>query len=222
MRNETGQVERWIGSCTDVHDRKLAEEALRRSEKLATAGRLAASIAHEINNPLEGVTNTIYLALQDASLSEDTRAYLTMADQELARVSDITTQSLRFHKQSISSSEVDLCEVMRSVLTLFGPRLKAKEITLEEECDAKARLNCFADEMRQAFANLVSNALDSTGSGGLIRIRIRKTRSSAGSLREGIKVIVADNGTGIPKGVQEHLFEPFVTTKEATGIGLGL
>ena len=221
MRNEAGQVERWIGSCTDVHDRKLAEEALRRSEKLATAGRLAASIAHEINNPLEGVTNSIYLALQDRSLGETTRSYLTMADQELARVSQITTQTLRFHKQSRSASEIDLCEVMRSVLSLFGPRLKARQISVVEECDGKAVVKCFADEMRQVFANFVSNALDATQPGGVLRIRIRKTYSWGG-LRDGVRVIVADTGCGIPKSVREQLFEPFVSTKEATGIGLGL
>jgi signal transduction histidine kinase len=222
MRNEAGQVERWIGSCTDVHDRKLAEEALRRSEKLATAGRLAASIAHEINNPLEGVTNSIYLALQDRSLGQTTRSYLTMADQELARVSQITTQTLRFHKQSRSASATDLCEVMRSVLSLFGPRLKARQISVEEECDGKAIVNCFADEMRQVFANLVSNALDATQPDGVLRIRIRKTHSWGCSLRDGVRVIVADTGCGIPKSVREQLFEPFVSTKEATGIGLGL
>jgi PAS domain S-box-containing protein len=222
VRNEAGKVERWIGSCTDLHDRKLAEDALRRSEKLATAGRLAASIAHEINNPLEGIINSIYLALQDNSLSEDTRSYLTMADQELARVSQITTQSLRFHKQSSSAREVDLCEVMRSVLTLFGRRLKAKQILVSEEWDQQALLKCFADEMRQVFANLVSNALDATQAGGALRIRIRKTRSWRSGSEEGVKVIVADTGSGIPRSVQEHLFEPFVSTKEATGIGLGL
>ena len=222
MHNEAGDVERWIGSCTDVHDRKLAEEALRRSEKLATAGRLAASIAHEINNPLEAVTNSIYLALQDGSLSEETRAYLTMADQEVARVSHITAQSLRFHKQSIAASEVDLGEVMRSVLTLFGPRLQAKQITVREDCDPKAVFKCFADEMRQVFANLVSNALDATQPGGLLRIRIKKIHSWGDSLMDGVKVIVADTGSGIPETVQEHIFEPFVSTKGITGIGLGL
>jgi PAS domain S-box-containing protein len=222
VRNEAGGVERWIGSCTDVHDRKLAEEALRRSEKLATAGRLAASIAHEINNPLEAVTNSIYLALQDRSLSEDTRSYLTMADQELARVSHITTQTLRFHKQSSLASATDLCEVMRSVLSLFGPRLRAKQISVKDECNPKAVVKCFADEMRQVFANLVSNALDATRPGGVLRIRVRKTRSWGSNSREGIKVIVADTGSGIPRSVQEHMFEPFVSTKEATGIGLGL
>jgi signal transduction histidine kinase len=220
--NETGAVERWIGSCIDVHDRKLAEDALRWSEKLATAGRLAASIAHEINNPLEGVTNSIYLALQDASLSEVTRSYLTMADQELARVSQITTQTLRFHKQSTLANEIDLCEVMRSVLDLFGPRLKAKGVAVKEECDPTAVVKCFADEMRQVFANLVSNSLDATGPGGVLRIRIKKTHAWKRNLRNGVKVVVADTGSGISKTVHEHMFEPFVSTKDATGIGLGL
>ena len=111
---------------------------------------------------------------------------------------------------------------MRSVLTLFGPRLKAKQITVKEECDAGAVSKCFADEMRQVFANLVSNALDATQPGGLLRIRVKKIHSWGGSLMDGVKVIVADTGSGIPETVQEHIFEPFVSTKGITGIGLGL
>jgi signal transduction histidine kinase len=222
LRNEAGEVERWIGSATDIHDQKLAEEALRKSEKLATAGRLAASIAHEINNPLEGVTNALYLALQDDSLGEATKSYLTMAEQELMRVSHITTQTLRFHRQSKMAAAVDVCDTVDSVLALFRGRLASKKIVVKEECERGAMATCFGDEIRQVVANLVSNALDATTEGRL-RVRVRRTGSwTRGEWRDGVKLVIADTGAGIPATVVEHIFEPFITTKEATGIGLGL
>ena len=222
IKNDAGEIERWIGSATDVHDQKMAEEALRRSEKLATAGRLAASIAHEINNPLAGVTNALYLALLDKSLAEETKGYLTTAEQELQRVSQITTQTLRFHKQSKMAARVDVCEIVDSVLALFRGRLGGKKIAVSLECERGAFATCFADEIRQVVANLVSNALDATSEGRL-RVRVRRTGSwTRGLWVEGVKLVVADTGQGIPAVVVEHIFEPFVTTKEATGIGLGL
>jgi PAS domain S-box-containing protein len=222
IRNDDAQVERWIGSATDIHDQKLAEDALRKSEKLATAGRLAASIAHEINNPLAGVTNSLYLALQDATLNADTKTYLLTAEQELQRVAHITTQTLRFHKQSNSPAPTDVCDIVDSVLALFGQRLASKNIQVAPECHRGAVVTCFGDELRQVVANLVGNALDAMPEGGVLRVRVRQARSWAQECQSGVKIIVADSGYGIPAGVRERIFEPFVSTKEATGIGLGL
>jgi PAS domain S-box-containing protein len=219
MLAESGEVERWVGSCTDIHDQKLAEEALRRSEKLAATGRLAASIAHEINNPLESMTNLLYLALADPAVSAETRGYLESAEQELARVSQITTQTLRFHRQSKLAGMADLSEVMRSVLALFRSRFVSRRIEVAGEFDAEARICCFADEIRQVFTNLVSNAHDATRDGGMLRIRIRRATRD-GQL--GVRVTVADTGCGIPEEIQRRIFEPFFSTKDATGIGLGL
>jgi PAS domain S-box-containing protein len=222
LRNEAGELERWIGSSTDIHDQKLAEDALRRSEKLATAGRLAASIAHEINNPLAAVTNSLYLALQDDSLRTDTKMYLRVAEEELQRVSHITTQSLRFHKQSNSAMRVDICDIVESVLVLFRHRLANKNIEIQSECERGAFVNCFADEVRQVIANLISNSLDATGAGGRIRVRVKTTGSHTQQRPVGVRIVVGDTGHGIPSGVAEHIFEPFVSTKNDTGIGLGL
>ncbi len=222
VRNEAGEVERWIGSSTDIHDQKLAEDALRRSEKLATAGRLAASIAHEINNPLASVTNTLYLALQDDSLKPDTKSYLKTAEQELLRVSQITTQTLRFHKQSNSPSQVDVCDLVDSVLALFGRRLANKNIHVQTECERGAVATCFADEVRQVIANLVSNALDATPEEGTVRLRVKRTRSWTREPRNGVRIVVADTGHGIPPAILDRIFEPFTSTKDETGIGLGL
>lgn len=221
-RNGDGTIERWIGSSTDIHDKKLAEDALRRSEKLATAGRLAASIAHEINNPLAAVTNSLYLALQDESLKADTRGYLQTADQELRRVAHITTQTLRFHKQSNSPNRVDVCDLVYSVLALFGRRMENRNIKVQAECERGSFATCLADEIRQVIANLVSNALDSMPEEGVLRLRVRKTRNWTRDAGKGVKIVVADTGHGIPRAILDHIFEPFVSTKETTGIGLGL
>jgi len=222
VRNEAGEVVRWIGSSTDIHDQKLAEDALRRSEKLATAGRLAASIAHEINNPLAAVMNSLYLALQDDSLNADTKGYLQVAEQELRRVAHITTQTLRFHKQSKSPARVDLCEVVDSVLALFGRRLANKNIEVKCECKQGTFLNCFADEIRQLIANLVSNSLDATSEGGRLRVRVSPARRWTKERPAGAKIVVADTGHGIQPEIRPRIFEPFVSTKYDTGIGLGL
>jgi PAS domain S-box-containing protein len=222
VKNGSGEIEHWIGSSTDIHDQKLAEDALRKSEKLATAGRLAASIAHEINNPLAGVTNSLYLALLDDSLKADTKSYLLTAEQELRRVAHITTQTLRFHKQSNSAAPTDLCDIVDSVLALFGQRLADKNIRVRAECARGAVATCFADELRQVIANVVGNALDAMPQGGTLRVRVRKTRSWAREGLQGVKMVIADSGHGIPPEVLERIFEPFVSTKEATGIGLGL
>ncbi len=222
LRNAAGEIERWIGSSTDIHDQKLAEDALRKQEKLATAGRLAASIAHEINNPLEAVTNTLYLALRDDSLKATTKGYLQTAEQELQRVAHITTQTLRFHRQSSSPAPVDLSDIADSVLALFRRRLAGKKIMVNAECERGAIANCFGDELRQVIANVVSNALDAMPQGGILRIRVKKTRSWAQGRPHGVKIVVADSGSGIPPEVLKRMFEPFVSTKEATGIGLGL
>ena len=220
--NDHGVIDRWLGSITDVHDQKLAEEALRRSEKLATAGRLAASIAHEINNPLAGVTNSIYLALLDGELSSSTRTYLEMADQELARVAHITTQSLKFHKQSVSPEFADLGEVMRSALALFAPRFRSKQVTVQIEMEAGISVWCLSDDVRQVFTNLLSNSLDATRDQGRIRVRIKPCSTLGRSRVPGVRVVIADTGQGVPEAIRPRIFEPFVSTKLETGIGLGL
>ena len=223
VRSSDGTIERWLGSATDIHDQKLAEEALRRTEKLAATGRLAASIAHEINNPLEAVTNSLYLALTDTSLADDTRLYLNMAEKELARVAHVTTQTLRFHRQSVAASSVDLAEIMDSSFSLFAPRFESSRIDVRREYSPGQTLLCRGDEIRQVFTNFLSNALDATRSGGLVRIRIRPSCDWRNDTpRPGFRITIADSGHGIPAHLHRSIFEPFVSTKETTGTGLGL
>ena len=222
VRNAAGQIERWIGSSTDIHEKKLAEDALRRTEKLDAAARFAASVAHEINNPLASVTNTLYLALQDPTLSEATREYLSVADQELARAAQVVTRTLRFHRQTTSAGMANLSEIMDSAYSLFISRFKACAIAADREYLTEERLYCFGDELRQVFTNLLSNALDATAHGGRVRIRVKGSRSWSDPETRGIRVVVADTGHGIPAELRKQVFEPFISTKNDTGTGLGL
>jgi hypothetical protein len=222
IRDEAGHIERWLGSTTEIHNQKLAEEALRRSEKLTTAGRLAASMAHEINNPLASVVNAVYLALQDPTLTGKTRDLLNAADQELTRVAQFTTQTLRFHKQSTAPALVDLSEIMESVFAMYAPRLRTSSIKVNREYRTKEKLLCFDSELRQVLANLIGNALDAISQDGRLRVCVKRGRAWDNSAADGIRVIIADTGHGIPADLQKRVFEPFVSTKEATGVGLGL
>ncbi|MBE7182305.1 MAG: PAS domain-containing protein, partial [Terriglobus roseus] len=220
IHNSNGEVQ-WVGVIvTEVTERLRSEEALRRSEKLAAAGRLAASIAHEINNPLESVTNLLYLLNMDATLSNESKHYVDLAQQELARVSEITQQTLRFYRQSTLPSDTRLADVLRSVLVLHQGKLYAASIQVKREIDDDAVLFGYTGELRQLLANLVGNAVDAmSDGGGTLHLRIRNGRRDT---EPGIWITVADTGTGMPDSVRSRIFEPFFTTKEATGTGLGL
>ena len=201
---------------------RAAAEALRRSEKLAVVGRLAATIAHEINNPLTSVTNLHYLMASCTTLREAKRL-LAIADEELARVIEITSQTLRFHRESARQAKVDVAEVVDSVLKLYGRRIASSDIVVDRSLDRSALILGYAGELRQLIANLVSNAVDSMQvGGGTLRVRLLRAAERQNGLRSGIRVVVADTGEGIPTLVRENLFEPFVTTKADTGTGLGL
>lgn len=215
-----GEVVRWVGMVmTEVTSRVREEEAMRRSEKLAAAGRLAASIAHEINNPLESVTNLLYLIRIQPSLDAEALRFTELAQRELARVSEITQQTLRFYRSSSRPETVLLGEVIESVLSLHAARLQAANIRIEREIDPAAATFGFSGELRQVFANLIGNAADAMSHGGRLRIRVAQ-HVLAGNA--GVAIAVGDTGSGMSRQTQSHIFEPFYTTKEATGTGLGL
>jgi signal transduction histidine kinase len=193
----------------------LAQEALLRSEKLAVTGRLAASIAHEINNPLEAVTNLLFLMRAEVA-PEQLKKYLAQAEQELARVAEITKQTLRFYREPSQPTATRIITVLDSVLMLFGQRLVGAGIQVErEERAPSATVLSTPGELRQVIANLVGNAIDAMRAGGRLRIRISENRQL-------IRLTIADTGMGIPRDVLPTIFEPFVTTKGETGTGLGL
>src|SRR3984957_17950354 len=193
----------------------LAQDALLRSEKLAVTGRLAASIAHEINNPLEAVTNLLFL-LRNESCSEQHRTYLAQAEQELARVAEITKQTLRFYREPSQPIKTEVNTVIDSVLMLFGPRLSASGITVERHGRSpRAAILSTPGELRQVIANLVGNSIDAMRTGGYLHISIAERCGL-------VRLLIADTGMGIPDDVLPKIFEPFVTTKGETGTGLGL
>lgn len=217
-----GSSDQYIAFIQDLTALRKSEEALRQAEKLATASRFAASMAHEINNPLAAVTNLIYLALSNDNVDSQTREFLASADRELARVSRVVTQTLRFHKQLTAPVLADLAEIMESVFSLFAPRLLHEDVAVLPEYESGLKLLCFNNDLRHGFANLVGNALDATGPGGRIRVRIREGSHRSEVPKPGIVVTIADTGHGIPAEMRKHLFEPFITTKDDTGTGLGL
>ncbi|HEX4319356.1 MAG TPA: ATP-binding protein [Acidobacteriaceae bacterium] len=219
----TPEQVRWVGLIVmDASDRKRGEEALRKTEKLAATGRLAASIAHEINNPLEAITNLLYLLNNHAQLEEPARSYVTMAEHEVRRISEITQQTLRFYRQSTLPARAQLSELLDSVLSLHQGRLRNLGITVEKGYDSNTSLYCFAGELRQVFANLIGNAIDAMQGGGRLVLRARRSRSWSDTSKLGVRFQVADTGSGMTPEVRKHIFEPFYTTKEVTGTGLGL
>ena len=196
---------------------------LRRTEKLAAAGRLAASIAHEINNPLEAITNCLYL-LEQSTLEEDARSYLGMAQRELNRVTHITTQTLRFYRQSTRPISTDIPELIESVLALYEARIRDHGIEVVRDFRSAPHILAFDGEIRQVIANLIGNAIDSMIGNESPRRLVLRTRQSciwpAGE--PGVAITVADRGTGIGAETLRRIFEPFFSTKGITGTGLGL
>ena len=221
VRSSGDQV-RWVGVIvSETTERKLTEEALRRSEKLAAAGRLAASIAHEINNPLEGVTNLLYLLRHHDSLDEQAREYASMAQHEVSRVSQITQQTLRFYRQSTLPVIVNVPEVVESVLVLYQGKVHAGQVRVEKRFVEPAEVFALSGEMRQLVANLIGNALDAMSGSGRLVVAVNPSQDWKTGQR-GIRLVVADTGSGMDESVRRRIFEPFFTTKEATGTGLGL
>ncbi|MCU1284531.1 MAG: multi-sensor signal transduction histidine kinase [Acidobacteriales bacterium] len=214
--DENGEVERMVGIGVEITQRRNAEEALRRSEKLAAAGRLAATIAHEINNPLAAITNLVYLAQTDKTLSEKTRDYLNMASQELSRVSHITKQALGFYRETHAAQQLELTQLLEDLRPIFQSRLDAKELTLTTDYRSTALIEGIQGELRQVFSNLISNAIDASEMGGTISLRVKDLPNAW------VRVEVEDSGAGISEAVSKKLFEPFFTTKRDVGTGLGL
>jgi PAS domain S-box-containing protein len=218
---EDVSVKEWVGTCTDIQDRKDAEIALRKSESMALAGQMAASIAHEINNPLEAVTNLLYL-INARSSDDEARHYCAIAQRELTRVTEISGQTLRFYRKSTNPIRTDVAELLESLLQLFHPKFARRNIKFESKLQRGAEILAFPNELRQLFANIISNAIDATPPGGRIRLESKpSTEWSTGKLR-GARFTVADTGSGIPTAVRRRIFEPFVTTKGDAGTGLGL
>jgi signal transduction histidine kinase len=203
----------WIQKASAA--RMENEESARKLEALAAAGKIAASVAHEINNPLEAVTNLLFLA-QMGNVGESEREYLAMAQKELERIASITTHTLRFYRQQSGPAAVAMPELLESALVLFQTQLTAQRIQVEREWSGQTpQVVCREGEIRQVIANLINNAIDAMPDGGRLRLAVKPVPS-------GVEVEIADTGPGIPAEVQGRILEPFFTTKGRNGTGLGL
>jgi PAS domain S-box-containing protein len=208
----------WIaGLIIDVTESRLAEQALRRAEKLAAAGRLAATVAHEVNNPLASVINLIYLAKHAEGLPADAAQHLHVAEEELGRIAQIVRQTLGFYRESTSPKRTGIVALVSGVLSLYRPRAISRGLVLAElphSCE-EVYTSIIAGEMKQVLSNLIANAIDATPEHGSILTSVQ-------SIDGCVEIAIADTGSGISEASRKHLFEPFFTTKEDVGTGLGL
>lgn len=206
---------RLLQTTTDAQ--RVSLEAQRTAERMGAAGKIAASIAHEINNPLEAVTNLLYLA-ERGNVGAEERGYLQTAQEELRRIAEITTHTLKFYRQPSGPAVTSMVELLESTLAVFQKRMQTHDILLVREWDAGTpAVLCRAGEIRQVMANLVGNAIDAMqAKGGTLTLRAREAAEG------GVEILVMDTGAGISEEAQKRILEPFYTTKGAAGTGLGL
>jgi PAS domain S-box-containing protein len=206
----------------DIEERKRTEEYLRRSERLAATGRLAATIAHEINNPLAAVTNVLYLLSTDPRLDPNLKEYAQVAQSEISRVAHITKQTLAFHRDANLPVRVNLNDLAESVLYLYGQQLRAKSLRVHKEIDFNGDVIGFPNELRQVISNIFENAIEASPQSGQVRLRVYSSHEHMNSHKPGVRIIIADDGPGIRHDNAQRIFEPFFTTKGEKGTGLGL
>lgn len=209
----------------DVTMERKTQEALIANEKLAVAGRLAATIAHEIHNPLDSVSNLLYL-MRNGATEEESKQFMGMAEQELARVTQISRAMLGLYRESKAPVAVDLGEMLQEILLLMERRFIDLGVTVTTNFPSGIAVAAFPAELRQVFTNIIANAVEAAGSGGKVHVsiepRVQGADAAGQKLQAGATVVIADNGPGIPEEIQPQLFQPFFTTKGEQGTGLGL
>ena len=206
----------WSGLVLDITSRKKVESALLRSEKLAAVGRLSATVAHEINNPLEALTNLHYLMAGEENLSPELRGLLEHADGELRRLESIARHTLTFARPRLDAGPSDAVAIATNAVAMFQSRCLSRGGVIRLVAPAEAMVHIPADELRQVLTNLLSNACDALeGNEGIVEVTLQANPES-------VTIIVCDTGSGIPPEYLAHIFEPFFTTKSETGTGIGL
>jgi two-component system NtrC family sensor kinase len=205
----------------EIKERKQVQEALLRSEMLANAGRMAASIAHEINNPLDAAINSLFLVRTSADVPESAREYLEIADAELMRIGYITRQTLGFYQESSAATSNSVSALMTSVVDLLQAKIKSSGATVEQRCEEELHVIGVFGELRQVLANLIVNSLHAVGRDGRITLRASTSFDQTDGRRR-VRITVADSGHGMGAVTMKDIFEPFFTTKGMVGTGLGL
>jgi PAS domain S-box-containing protein len=209
-------LQRDVTEKIEAESKRVATEAsLRKTEKLAAAGRLAATVAHEINNPLAAVTNILFLMRNDSRVPPDFTEYLATADEELRRVAHIVRQTLGFYRENVEPESTDISQLVADILSLYRRRLAARGISVSAELVPLSRTRVVVGEIKQVIANMLTNAMDACAEGGVITVIVRPTTNQ-------VKITVQDDGVGIGLEDLPHIFEPFFTTKKDVGTGLGL
>ena len=221
-RDYLGQPQGFLEINRDVTEQKRTENALRTSEKTAAMGRLAGTIAHEINNPLEAVTNAFFLLREHSSLDPEARELARMAETELMRIAHITKQTLSFYRESQRPTQVSLAQVLDDVTGIHARRIQLSGIVLKKQFACEGLINGFPGEMRQVFLNLIGNAIEAMSEGGTLSIRLYPSVDYRNGFRPGFRVSVFDTGSGIDSRHKNKIFEPFFSTKDTKGTGLGL
>lgn len=221
IRNSSDQMIGVVLVFRDITERRMSEGALMRAEKLATAGRLAATIAHEVNNPLEGLTNLVYIARRSDSLNE-VRQLLSQAEDELGRIAHITRQSLGFYRETSTPAHFMPATIVREVTDFYASRAARLGISFVVNTTTEREVLGSPGELRQVLSNLVANSLDACTMGSIVRVEANSAIDPRNPSHTGVRITIADTGPGIPSEHLESIFEPFFTTKKDTGTGLGL
>ncbi|MGZ4816791.1 MAG: CHASE3 domain-containing protein [Terriglobales bacterium] len=222
LRDEIGTATGVVIVLRDLTQQRMSERALQSSEKLASMGRLAASVAHEIHNPLDAMGNLLYL-LEHQAIDDSAKTYVRLAREELERITSISEQMLTFSREARKPVKIHLSEVIENVLALFMPRIRLANVVLVKQYSAHdGQVIALPGEMRQVFSNLIGNALDAMNGTGRLVIRIEDARNWSNPGETGVRVMVCDSGPGIPPEVRNNLMDPFITSKGEKGTGLGL
>jgi PAS domain S-box-containing protein len=222
IKDDDGHVIGAAKIVRNITETNKIERALRVTEKLAAAGRMAATVAHEINNPLEAVTNLVYLAKRDLSSNDRVAGYLELASRELDRVAHITRQTLGFYRDTSSPVRFNVAEMLDDLLLLYEKRFESRGIKLQKKYGNDLEITALAGEIRQAFSNVITNAIDAMPEGGTLALRATKSLDWSNSQHHGVRITFLDTGTGIEVKHRKNIFQPFFTTKIDVGTGLGL
>ncbi|WP_109488471.1 PAS domain-containing sensor histidine kinase [Occallatibacter savannae] len=221
IRDEAGQIFGASKIVRDITQKKQTEHALRMTERLASVGKLAATVAHEINNPLEAVTNLLYLA-RSSSDPKMIQSLLAQADEELGRVALLSKQTLGFYREKSGAKPLRIGNIVEPLVTAFASKARNRSIDLRVEIRSDPTILAIEGEIRQVIANLLSNSIDAIFGGGTIRVRVSAGHAWDETSRSGVRMTIADSGSGIAPEHRSKLFEPFFTTNKDVGTGLGL